>query len=106
MLRLNSQYNRLLEGGTRVETRLNLGKHRWRGGNQSEQLDAAGVPVRTISNDTDWRDNNVSLNGKATKLFAENHNVVAGMELESNQRDETRVTLDQRFCACGVGRFW
>ncbi len=93
MLRLNSQYNRLLDGGARLDLRLNVGNHRWSGLTSTEQFDASGASLRTIDNDVRWRDNNVSINGKLTKLFADKHNVVSGVEVESSQRDETRVTL-------------
>ncbi len=93
MLRLNTQYNRLLDGGARMDLRMNGGVHRWSGETTTQQFDEGGTLLRTIDNDVRWRDNNVSLNGKVTRLFADNHNFVSGVEVESNQREESRVTL-------------
>ncbi len=93
MARLNTQYNQQLDGGARLDLRLNGGVHRWRGDTTTKQTDTQGVALRSIDNNVAWRDNNVSAHGKLTKLFAENHNIVTGLELESNQRNETRLTL-------------
>jgi outer membrane receptor for ferrienterochelin and colicins len=94
MLRLNTQYNQALSDGTRLDLRLNGGVHRWTSLGLRDEFDAAGARLRDTSNAVTWRDNNILATGKATKLVGGEHNWVAGMELESNQRREQRVSLE------------
>jgi outer membrane receptor for ferrienterochelin and colicins len=92
--RLNTQYNRMLGNGTRLDLRANTGVHRWRGDSLTTQRDAAGATVRTIDNRTDWRDRNTNLGAKASTTIGRDHNLVGGVEIEDGKRSETRVTLD------------
>ncbi len=94
MARLNTQYNRNFEGGLRADVRLNTGVHGWQGHTFTESFDANQAPLRTVDNRTDFTDTNVSFNAKLTKLFVENHNIVTGLELENNRRDETRTRVE------------
>ncbi len=94
MTRLNTQYNRLLAGGTRIDLRANTGVHRWRGDTLTQQDDAAGASVRTVDNRTDWRDVNSTLSAKVSTTVATDHNLVGGVEFEAGDRRETRVTLE------------
>jgi outer membrane receptor for ferrienterochelin and colicins len=92
--RLNTQYNRLLGGGTRLDLRANTGVHRWRGDVLTTQRDAAGATLRTIDNRTDWRDRNTNLAAKASTTVGQDHNLVGGVEVEDGKRSETRITLE------------
>ncbi len=94
LMRLNTQYNRLLSGGTRLDLRANTGEHRWRGDTFNTQRDAAGATVRTVDNFTNWRDRNTTLSAKASSTIAQDHNLVGGVEVEDGARRETRVTLE------------
>ncbi len=94
MLRLNTQYNRALSDGTRLDLRVNGGLHRWSGLTLRDEFDASGALQRNTSNDVHWRDTNLLTSAKATKLVGGEHNWVAGLELESNKRNEQRVSLE------------
>lgn len=94
MLRLNSQYNRALSDGTRLDLRANGGLLRWSGLTLRDEFDATGASQRNTSNDVNWRDTNLLTSAKATKLVGGEHNWVTGVELESNKRNEQRVSLE------------
>jgi outer membrane receptor for ferrienterochelin and colicins len=93
MLRLNTQYNRQTPDGTRLELRANGGQNRWDSLTLRRELDTSNTLITDAAFDAAWRDRNVNLGAKATKLLADNHNVVAGVEDELNTRLESRTTL-------------
>ncbi len=94
MTRLNTQYNRLLSGGSRLELRANVGTHKWRGDTLTQQDDAQGASVRTIDNRVNWSDLNTNVAAKWSTGIGKDHNVVSGVEVESGQRREARTTLE------------
>jgi outer membrane receptor for ferrienterochelin and colicins len=94
LMRVNTQYNRMLDSGTRLDLRANTGEHRWRGDTFTTQRDAAGTTVRTIDNRTKWRDTSTTLAAKASTTIGGDHSLVGGVEVEDGKRSETRVTLE------------
>lgn len=92
MGRLNAQYNRMFADGWRADLRAGGAVNRWSGVTTRQEYDPNGVLLTDSLFDVSTRDQNTTLSGKLTKLFAENHNVVAGIETEGNTRRETRIT--------------
>jgi iron complex outermembrane receptor protein len=60
----------------------------------SQQWSALGQPLHLRSDDAQQHDTSFNLSGKVSQLVAERHSLVAGWELQTNQRSDRRVTLD------------
>ena len=90
--RINANVNHRL-GAVRLEWRAGFGDGHWHSGQHRLEFDSAGALTRTIDDTTDNRDRNATLGLKASTLLGEGHNLVSGLELERNRRNEARTTL-------------
>ncbi len=91
LLRLNGQWMRRLEEGSRVEARGGVGQTRFQ--SRSLRVEAGGVAPDRFDDDTDNVERTLSLSAKLTKLLgAGEHSVVGGAEIESNRRVEARTS--------------
>jgi iron complex outermembrane receptor protein len=94
LLRLNANFNHhLADGGPRLEWRAGISNAHWRGETRRDEFDAAGAPLRVIDDSTDSRDRNASLGLKVSQLIGAGHQLVGGVELERNTRNDARTTL-------------
>ena len=91
--RLNAQWRKTVAGGLRIE--LNGGTALSVGASHTLRMerDSANALLRTTDDDTRSRERSLTLNGKGSKLLEGDHSIVSGFELESTQRNETRLTL-------------
>ncbi len=92
-VRGNAQWQKNLGDGTRLELRGGAG-----GGNSETQgarqeFDAANLLTRTTDDQTSTRETGWTLTGKASHQMQNEHSLVAGLELDSSVRRQTRVTL-------------
>lgn len=99
LARLNGQFNRTLEGGSRLELKGGLGQGRWAGRAQRTLRNDDASPTRATPSDFDdinsARDTNATLGSKFTTLLPSDHALVAGAELEHNQRSEQHSVADE-----------
>lgn len=90
LARLNAVWNHRLVDG-RFELRGSAGRTRIDADNlRTEQI--GGATSRSLANTTDIRDTSLMGGAKLTKTIAESHNVVTGVEFESNRRADGRST--------------
>ncbi|WOB07596.1 TonB-dependent receptor [Piscinibacter gummiphilus] len=98
LLRLNSQFNRGLEGVGRLELKGGLGQGRWSGRAQRYLRNNDGSPTLAQPSDFDdvnsARDTNATLGSKLTTLLPNDHALVAGAEVEHNRRNEQHSEAD------------
>jgi iron complex outermembrane receptor protein len=92
MLRLNGQWNQRLSDGTRWELRGGLGQSHSANQVQRREFDANELQTRQLDDSTDVRDTSFSLASKLSKLLANDHSLVSGVELEGTRRKERRDT--------------
>jgi outer membrane receptor for ferrienterochelin and colicins len=92
LLRLNSQFNHVA-AGTRLEWRAGAAESRWRSRSERSEFDAGGALVTRVDDRTAVRDRNASAGLKASRLLDSRHSLVGGLELETQERSETRDTL-------------
>ncbi|WP_343642667.1 TonB-dependent receptor [Roseateles sp.] len=92
MARLNVQWNRRLGEHTRMETRIGAGRMTMdSASHREEDLSNSGLPFYRLQDDTTHsRDTQWSLNWKLTHQMDNEHSLVAGVEGEGTQRDQTR----------------
>ncbi|NUZ06524.1 TonB-dependent receptor [Schlegelella sp. ID0723] len=90
--RLNGAWLRRLTPDARIELRSGIGLFR----NTLERVATErtdGLQTRRVDDDATTRDRNLTASGKVIALLAADHNVVAGVEAESNRRLDRRTTL-------------
>lgn len=80
-------------GESRAELNGQLGRSNGRNASLRQEFDSAGGLLRTTEERGRSQERTASLSGKLTRLLAGDHNLVAGLEVESVTRDETRVSL-------------
>ncbi len=92
MARLNLQWNKRLGERTRMETRLGAGRMRMNSTahREEDRIDSATPFYRQQDDTTRSRDTQWSVNVKLTHQMDNEHNLVAGLEGEGTQRDQTR----------------
>jgi len=93
LLRLNAQFNHRLGGNTRLEWRAGVADAHGRGNTVRDEFDASGAPSRQVDDRNDSHDRNATLSAKASSTLEGGHSLVGGLELERNQRVESRTTL-------------
>jgi outer membrane receptor for ferrienterochelin and colicins len=93
LARLNANFNHRIASGLRLEWRAGVGANRLQLDQRRLEFDDAGALTRTIDEDSDNRDRNVSLSLKASALAGEGHNLVGGFELERQRRTEGKLIL-------------
>ena len=92
LARLNGDWTHRFAGGGRFEGR--AGASRTHAPGESLRTETTGAAVsRTLEDDTDTRDTSLTASGKLAFTVFQEHSVVAGIEAESNRRDDTRVTV-------------
>ncbi|HEY0821360.1 MAG TPA: TonB-dependent receptor, partial [Rhizobacter sp.] len=98
LLRLNSQFNRMLDGVGRLELKGGLGQGRWSGRSQRTlRNDDGSLPRATpaVFDDVNsTRDTNATAGAKLTTLLPNDHALVAGAEFEHNRRREQHSEAD------------
>ncbi len=92
MLRLGTSWSRRMDGGARLLLNNNLGRSTWN--NSANILQSGGangsLPLSqdSVQTDTTWNSS-----AKYSLLIAEKHNLVSGLELEMNQREQSASSL-------------
>ncbi|CAN5182246.1 N/A [soil metagenome] len=92
LARLNAQWNHRLADIGRLEWKAGLAQSRSATNSLRTETGGSDGP-RTLSDDATIRDRNLSLATKFTTLIGGEHSLVAGGEVESNRRNEQRITL-------------
>ena len=97
LLRSAGTWARKLEGGSKLLLSATLGQAQWRYESQSANSGGSkdGVPnfPSTLAQQSDQQDTTLSGSAKLTQSIADKHSLVSGVEIESNQRDESASTL-------------
>ena len=97
LLRSAGTWARTLEGGSKLLLSASLGQGQWRYESQSANSggSTAGVAsaARLLSQQSDQQDTTLSGSAKLTQSIADKHSLVSGVEIESNQRNESASTL-------------
>jgi outer membrane receptor for ferrienterochelin and colicins len=98
LLRLNSVFNRSLDGVGRLELKGGLGQGHWSGRSQRYLRNDDGSTPRampvTFDDVNSARDTNATLGSKLTTLLPNDHALVAGAEFEHNRRNEEHSEAD------------
>ena len=97
LLRTAGSWAHKLDDGAKLLVNASLGQGQWRYGSQTLNSGGstggvANAPTQ-LSQTSDQQDTTVSGSAKLTQSIADKHNLVSGLELESNQRNETASTL-------------
>lgn len=103
-LRLGAQYQGSLGEGRRLEARLGGNRSALRSDSQRRET-LAGALARSQDDHSENRDLGLNLLGKLSVQTDSEHNWVSGVELESNRRDNTRVTLENGLPKPGLADF-
>ncbi len=92
-LRLSEQWVKRLGDGSSLFVNGGIGRSHWNNAAQRQNTGGlAGDGTRSVSS-SEQRDTTLNLTTKFTKSLNEVHSLVAGMELESNRRNEDASTL-------------
>jgi iron complex outermembrane receptor protein len=92
MLRLGTSWSRRLNDGARLLLNYNLGRSTWN--NSANTLQSGGANGRLpLSQDSVQTDSTWNSSAKYSLLIAEKHNLVSGLELEMNQREQSASSL-------------
>jgi iron complex outermembrane receptor protein len=93
-LRLAGLWLHRMEGGANLRLSASLGHSEWENNSLRENFGGLTPPGGELQNQhSEQRDNTLNLNAKYTRLIAEQHSLVTGIEFESNQRNEIATTL-------------
>ena len=71
----------------------NTGQSAWTNNATRQNISDLRGMVATSNQHAEQHDNTASANAKYARTIAENHNLVTGLEVESNRRNETATTL-------------
>lgn len=93
LLRLNAQEQRRLGNDARIELRGAVSAANWRSRSLRQEFDASQAPTRSLAESTDNDDRSWTLGAKFSRHFANDHNLVSGVEAESTTRSQGRSTL-------------
>ena len=93
MLRANLQWQKRVNDATKLDVRLNGGGSLNTTRSLRRELDGNNALLRLTDDSTNTRENNGSLNGKASYQMENEHSLVAGLELDSSVRRQGRTTL-------------
>ncbi len=97
LLRTGGSWARKLDDGAKLLLNASVGQSQWRYTSQTLNSGGStgGVPnaASALAQQSDQQDTTVSGSAKLTQSIADKHNLVTGLELESNQRNETASTL-------------
>ena len=97
LLRTAGSWTHKFDEGAKLAVNASVGQGQWHYESQTinsggSTAGVANAPSR-LSQQSDQRDTTVSGSAKLTQSIADKHNLVSGLELESNQRNETASTL-------------
>lgn len=92
-LRLAGQWIHRLDEGDSLRLNASLGRSAWDNRSWRENVGGAQSGAALTQGSSQQRDSTFTFNGKYTSLLAERHSLVAGMELESNRRNEQATAL-------------
>jgi iron complex outermembrane receptor protein len=92
-LRGNAQWQKNLGDGTRLELRGGAGNGTSETHSARQEFDTANLLTRTTDDQTSTRETGWTLTGKASHQLQNEHSLVAGLELDSSVRRQTRTTL-------------
>jgi iron complex outermembrane receptor protein len=95
LVRLNGQWNQLIDGAGRVELKAGIGQGRWDGRTLRNLRDASDTVIDVYDDINNSRDLNATLGSKYTTLLANDHSLVTGAELEQNKRSEQHTEADE-----------
>lgn len=93
LARINTSWRHRFAGGASVESRLNFGEGRNESDSLRRETDAAGSLLRSFDDRIRSRQRGGDLGTKLSFALGSGHSLVAGAEIESAQREETRSTL-------------
>ncbi|MGI9133478.1 MAG: TonB-dependent receptor plug domain-containing protein, partial [Rhodoferax sp.] len=93
MLRTNAQWQKRLGDATKLDLRAGIGQSRYDSQGMRQELDGAGLPSRRVDDQSSTHDNSWSLTTKLAHQLVSEHSLVAGLELDSSQRRQSRSTL-------------
>ncbi len=93
LTRANLQWQKRVDDATRLDVRLNGGGSLNTTHSLRYEFDTSNAPLRVTDDSTDTRENNWSLNGKASRQLENEHSLVAGLEYDSSVRRQGRTTL-------------
>lgn len=97
LLRTAGSWAHKLDDGAKLLVNASVGQSQWRYESQTRNSggDTSGIPnaASALAQQSDQQDTTVSGSAKLTQSIADKHNLVSGLELESNQRNETAGTL-------------
>jgi len=82
----------LTDDGARLQLRLGSALAQSDNRGDKQQLDSAGASVNHLVDDSRQRDIGLSHSGKYSALVADTHSLVAGWELQSNQRNDHQLS--------------
>ncbi len=83
-----------LEGAAKLDVKFGFGRGRSDSDSQRNQYDAGGALLDRIVDSDATRDRSANTGGKYTTPLGEGHLLAAGWDAEWNQREQTRVSLD------------
>ena len=92
LMRLASNFNTVL-AGTRTEWRLSANRNQNDAHSLRREFGIGSVPTRVLDDTSTVTDQGLNGGLKASRLLANEHSLVSGLEWEANQRDEARTTL-------------
>ena len=97
LLRTAGSWARKLDDGAKLLVNASVGQSQWRYESQTRNSGGStdGVPnaASALAQQSDQQDTTVSGSAKLSTSIADKHSLVSGVELESNQRNETASTL-------------
>jgi iron complex outermembrane receptor protein len=97
LLRTGGSWAHKFGEGTKLLVNASLGQAQWRYESQTlysgGSTGSVGNAASGLSQQSQQQDTTVSGTAKLTQSVADKHNLVSGLELESNQRNETASTL-------------
>ena len=97
LLRSAGTWARTLEGGSKLLLSASLGQGQWHYESQSANSGGSTAGVASaaslLSQQSDQQDTTLSGSAKLTQSIADKHSLVSGVEIESNQRNESASTL-------------
>lgn len=92
-MRVNAQWQKRLSDATRTEVRGGVGVSTNDSHSVRQEFSTAGLPSRNTDDQSTTRENSATLNAKLWHQLENEHSLVAGVELDSNQRNQARTTM-------------
>ncbi len=92
-IRLAGLWIHRLEDGSNLRVGGNVGQSAWNNSSQRQNVSQSEGIVGTSSQQSEQHDVTLNVNAKYSKTIADEHSLTTGLEIESNQRNETATTL-------------